>query len=53
MCSGRIRSVRLGARRALDDRSEHLWVRYLVSFGTDGLGRLYAASLNGGVYRLG
>jgi hypothetical protein len=45
--------VRLGARRAFDDRSERLSVPYLVSFWTDGLGRLYAASLNGGVYRFG
>ena len=53
VCSGRIRSVRLGARRARDDRSEHVTVPYLVSFGRDGRGRLYAASLFGRVYRLG
>ena len=52
VCSGQIRSVRLGARRALDDRSEHTTVPYLVSFGRDGGGRLYAASLFGHVYRL-
>ncbi|HKP21869.1 MAG TPA: PQQ-dependent sugar dehydrogenase [Thermoleophilaceae bacterium] len=52
VCSGRIRSVRLGARRARDDRSEHATVPYLVSFGRDGGGRLYAASLIGRVYRL-
>jgi hypothetical protein len=53
VCSGRIRSVRLGASRAFGDRSEHASVPYLVSFGSDGLGRLYAASLAGRVYRLG
>jgi glucose/arabinose dehydrogenase len=53
VCSGRIRSVRLGATRARDDRSEHTTVPYLVSFGRDGLGRLYAVSLFGRVYRLG
>jgi glucose/arabinose dehydrogenase len=53
VCSGRIRSVVLGARRARDDRSEQTTVAYLVSFGLDGRGRLYAVSLNGGVYRLG
>lgn len=53
VCSGRIRSVRLGARRARDDRSEHTTVPYLVSFGRDGAGRVYAVSLAGRVYRLG
>jgi len=53
VCSGRIRSVRLGASRARDDRSEHTTVPYLVSFGRDGRGRLYVASLYGRVYRLG
>ena len=53
VCSGRIRSVRLGARRGSDDRSEHTTVPYLVSFGRDGGGRLYAVSLFGRVYRLG
>ena len=52
VCSGRIRSVRLGAAGARDDRSEHATVPYLVSFGRDGGGRLYAASLFGRVYRL-
>jgi glucose/arabinose dehydrogenase len=53
VCSGRIRSVRLSGGGALDDRSEHTTVPYLVSFGRDGRGRLYAASLLGRVYRLG
>jgi glucose/arabinose dehydrogenase len=53
LCSGEIRSVRLGATRARDNRSEHATVPYLVSFGRDGGGRLYAVSLFGRVYRLG
>jgi glucose/sorbosone dehydrogenase len=52
VCSGRIRSVRLGDRRGRDDRSEHTTVPYLVSFGRDGGGRLYAVSLHGRVYRV-
>jgi glucose/arabinose dehydrogenase len=52
VCSGRVRSVRLGAVRGRDDRSEHTTVPYLVSFGRDGGGRLYAVSLNGRVYRV-
>jgi hypothetical protein len=53
VCSGRLRSVRLGARRASGDRSENTSVPYLVSFGRDGGGRLYAVSVAGRVYRLG
>lgn len=53
LCSGQLRSVRLVARRALDDRSEHTIVPYLVSFGRDGGGHLYAVSLNGRVFRVG
>ena len=53
VCSGRIRSVILGARRGRGDRSEHVTVPYLVSFGRDGGGRLYAVSLFGHVYRFG
>jgi glucose/arabinose dehydrogenase len=53
VCSGRLRSVRLGAGRALGDRFEQAVVPYLVSFGRDGAGRIYAVSLEGRVYRLG
>ncbi|HEX6651867.1 MAG TPA: PQQ-dependent sugar dehydrogenase [Thermoleophilaceae bacterium] len=52
VCSGQIRSVLLGARRARDDRSEHAAIPYLVSFGRDGGGKLYAVSLFGRVYEL-
>jgi glucose/arabinose dehydrogenase len=53
VCSGRLRSVRLTGTRAREDRSERTVVPYLVSFGRDGGGRLYAVSINGSVYRLG
>jgi len=53
VCSGQIRSVRLTDAGARDDRSERTLVPYLVSFGRDGAGRLYAVSLDGRVYRLG
>ena len=53
VCSGQLRSVRLTRRRARDDRSERTVVPYLVSFGRDGGGRLYAVSLEGRVFRLG
>jgi glucose/arabinose dehydrogenase len=53
VCSGRLRSVRLSAGRAVGDRSEQAVVPYLVSFGRDGGGRIYAVSLVGRVYRVG
>jgi hypothetical protein len=53
VCSGRVYSVRLGAGRATDNRFEHTVVSYLVSFGRDGGGRLYAVSVLGRVYRIG
>ena len=52
VCSGRIRSVRLARRRARDDRSERATVPYLVSFGRDGGGRVYAVSVTGTVFRV-
>ena len=53
VCSGGLRSVHLTAGGAVGDRSERTTVPYLVSFGRDGGGRIYAVSLNGGVYRVG
>ena len=53
VCSGGLRSVRLTAGGAVGDRSERTAVPYLVSFGRDGGGRIYAVSLNGRVYRVG
>jgi len=53
VCSGRLRSVRLTAGGAVGDRSERALVSYLVSFGRDGGGRIYAVSLVGRVYRVG
>ena len=52
LCTGRVRSVVLGACGAHGDRSERARVPYLSSFGRDGRGRVYAASLYGPVYLL-
>jgi Glucose / Sorbosone dehydrogenase len=52
VCSGRLWSARLTASRASGDRPLGLTVPYLVSFGLDGRGRLYAVSLAGDVWRL-
>lgn len=51
VCSGRLWSARLAVTRASDDGPLPLRVRYLVSFGLDGRGRLYAISLDGDVWR--
>jgi glucose/arabinose dehydrogenase len=52
LCSGRLRSARVNARGSKGDRSEGLSLDLLTSFGEDGRGRLYAVSIEGGVYRL-
>jgi len=52
VCTGKLRSARLGLPRASGDLSEHLAVPYLDSFGRDAGGRLYAISLLGSVYRI-
>jgi glucose/arabinose dehydrogenase len=52
VCSGELRSARLAGRRAVDDRPENTSVPYLVSFGRDGGGRVYAVSIEGGVFRV-
>jgi glucose/arabinose dehydrogenase len=49
-CEGQIRSVSLGAPS--DDRTEGLAVSRPTSFGEDGCGNLYVASLMGPVYAL-
>jgi glucose/arabinose dehydrogenase len=51
LCSGVIRSALFDGRRPAPNRREGE-LHFLVSFGVDGLGRSYAVSLNGGVYRL-
>lgn len=51
-CRARVRSVRLRSGRASGDRSTGLKVSSLSSFGEDARGRVYAASLEGPVYRL-
>jgi glucose/arabinose dehydrogenase len=51
-CKSQIYSTRLTPTRARSNRSTGLSVRNLSSFGEDARGRVYATSLNGGVYRL-
>lgn len=51
-CRSGIRSVRLSARQARGDQATGLRVARLASFGQDGVGRVYAVSLNGPVYRI-
>ena len=49
---GVIRSFVPAVPDAIGDRSENLPVPFLVSFGEDSCGRVYAVSLEGPVYRL-
>ncbi|MDQ3934554.1 MAG: PQQ-dependent sugar dehydrogenase [Actinomycetota bacterium] len=51
-CNPVIYSVRLSSRGASGNRSTGLRLSGLSSFGEDAAGRVYATSLNGGVYRL-
>jgi glucose/arabinose dehydrogenase len=52
VCSGRIWSAQLDGDRLDDVRPAGVTVPYLVSFGEDTLGRLYAVSFDGPVVRL-
>jgi glucose/arabinose dehydrogenase len=51
-CNPKIYSTRLSPQGAADNRATALRVSGLSSFGEDARGRIYAASLNGPVYRL-
>src|SRR5215208_402847 len=51
-CAGELRSFKPETPRARDDRSLGLDVPGLSSFGQDNQGHIYAASLEGPVYRL-
>lgn len=51
LCKPQIRSVKLSQGQASGDRSTGLAVDSM-SFGEDTLGRVYAVSLNGPVYRI-
>jgi hypothetical protein len=52
-CKGELRSVKLSQSRASGDRAIGVRnVSSLSSFGEDARGRVYAASLEGPVYRL-
>ncbi len=52
LCQPQIRSVTLSRGHATGDRATGLAVGNLSSFGQDTLGRIYAVSLSGPVYRL-
>jgi glucose/arabinose dehydrogenase len=52
LCKPQIRSVKLSPGRARGNRSTGLSVSNMSSFGEDTLGRIYAVSLDGPVYRL-
>ena len=51
-CSGKVWSLRIVSGKATDQRQEPFAVKNLSSWGLDGVGRLYAASLDGVVYRI-
>ncbi len=53
LCSGRLRSVRVGRRgRLRGDRRERPRVSNPVAFGADARGRTYVVSFDGRIYRL-
>jgi glucose/arabinose dehydrogenase len=52
LCKPQIRSVKLTRGHAAGDRSTGLAVGSMSSFGEDTLGRIYAVSFNGPVYRI-
>jgi glucose/arabinose dehydrogenase len=52
LCSGRLWSARLDGTALTDDRPLGITIPYLVSFGQDGRGRVYAVSFLGTVYRV-
>ena len=52
LCDSRLRVARLRPGRARGDRALGPRVPSLVSFGEDASGRVYAVSLDGGVFRL-
>jgi glucose/arabinose dehydrogenase len=52
LCEGVVRGARLGPGRATGRRRFNAQVSSLSSFGEDARGRVYAASLDGPVYRL-
>jgi glucose/arabinose dehydrogenase len=52
LCDGRLRVAALRRGRARADRALGPSVSQLVSFGEDSIGRVYAVSLGGAVYRI-
>jgi glucose/arabinose dehydrogenase len=51
-CSGRITAIEVGEAMVTDSDELDAVVPRLTSFGVDGVGRIYATSLGGEVYRL-
>jgi hypothetical protein len=51
-CSGKITVISVENGRVVESGDLGVEVSELTSFGVDGLGRVYAASLTGAVYRL-
>ena len=52
LCGGEIRALRVNSGEVVEQRDLELNVPGLDSFGMDALGRAYAVSLNGAVYRI-
>ncbi len=52
LCKPQIRAAKLSRGHATSDRATGLSVSSLSSFGQDTLGRIYAVSLSGSIYRL-
>jgi glucose/arabinose dehydrogenase len=52
LTTGEIRSARFAGGRAVDDRDTGLRVPNLTSFGEDACGRVFATTIDGGLYRI-
>jgi glucose/arabinose dehydrogenase len=52
LTTGEIRSARFARGRAVDDRDTGLRLPNLTSFGEDDCGRVFATTIDGGLYRL-
>jgi glucose/arabinose dehydrogenase len=52
LTTGEIRSARFARGRAVDDRDTGLRLPNLTSFGEDGCGRVFATTIDGGLYRI-
>jgi glucose/arabinose dehydrogenase len=52
LTTGEIRSARFARGRAVEDRDTGLRLPNLTSFGEDGCGRVFATTIDGGLYRI-